>query len=115
MRKQERRLNPRIDQKLPISVVTNGYDFVTNTHNISCLGAYCTLDKYVPPFTKVKVRLNLPINHNGVRENCDVNCSGVVVRSEDDPAGKFNVAIFFNEIKEQPRQKIAQYVKQFIG
>ncbi len=115
MRKQERRLNPRIDQKLPINVVANGYDFVTNTHNISCLGAYCTIDKYVPPFTKVKIKLNLPLTQNGVRENLDVNCTGVIVRTEDDPAGKFNVAIFFNEIKDQPRQKIAQYVKQFIG
>jgi len=115
MRKQERRLNPRIDQKIPISVVTNGYDFVTSTHNISCLGAYCTIDKYVPPFTKVRIKLNLPLSKNGVRENCDVNCTGVVVRSEDDPAGKFNVAIFFNEIKTQPRQKIAQYIKQFVG
>ncbi|MCX5707712.1 MAG: PilZ domain-containing protein [Candidatus Omnitrophica bacterium] len=115
MRKQERRLNPRIDQKLPISVVTNGYDFVTSTHNISCLGAYCTIDKYVPPFTKVRIKLNLPIAQNGVKSNYDVDCTGVVVRSEDDPDGKFNVAIFFNEIKDQPRQKIAQYVKQFIG
>ena len=115
MRKQERRLHPRIDQQLSINVAANGYDFVTSTQNISCVGAYCTVDKYVPPFTKVKIKLNLPITQNGVRENCDVNCYGVIVRTEDDPDGKFNIAIFFNKIKDQPHQKITQYVKQFIG
>jgi len=115
MKNTERRLHPRINQHLPINVAANGYDFVTSTQNISCLGAYCTLDKYIPPFTKVKIKLNLPISVNGRTNHCDVDCNGVVVRSEDDPAGKFNVAIFFNEIKNQPRQKIAQYVKQFIG
>jgi hypothetical protein len=113
MKKQERRLHPRIDKRLAINVAANGYDFVTDTHNISCVGAYCTIDKYIPPFTKVKVKLNLPISNNGTRENCGVDCHGVIVRTEDEPNGKFNIAIFFNEIKDQPRQKIVQYVKQF--
>jgi hypothetical protein len=115
MKKEERRLHPRIDKNLAINVAANGYDFVTSTHNISCLGAYCTIDKYIPPFTKVKIKLNLPIASKGVRTNCDVDCHGVIVRTEDDPNGKFNIAIFFNEIKDQPRQKIVQYVKQFIS
>ena len=114
-KQQERRLHQRIDKNLAINVVANGYDFVTSTHNISCLGAYCTIDKYIPPFTKVKIKLNLPIANNGVREKCDVDCSGVIVRTEDEPNGKFNIAIFFNEIKDHPRQKIIQYVKQFIS
>ena len=115
MRKQERRVHPRIDHQLPINVAANGYDFVTNTQNISCVGTYCTLDKYIPPFTKVRIKMNLPLSQDGIREDCNVNCNGVIVRTEDDPGGKFNVAIFFNEIKDQPRQKIAQYVKQIIG
>ena len=110
--KNERRAHPRIDHQLPISVGANGYDFFTTTHNISCLGAYCTIDKYVPPFTKVRIKLNLPLVTHGARQDCDVSCSGVVVRSEDEPNGKFNVAIFFNRIAEEPRQKITQYIKQ---
>ena len=113
-KKSERRLHPRIDRTLPINVAANGYDFSTSTHNISCVGAYCTIDKYVPPFTKVKIKLNLPIAANGSTDYHDVNCQGVIVRTDDDPNGKFNVAIFFNDIKEQPRQRIAQYIKQFL-
>ncbi len=114
MKKEERRLHPRIDQQLAINVAANGYDFITNTQNISCLGAYCTIDKYIPPFTKLKIKLNLPLTQKGVKEKCDIDCSGVIVRTEDNPDGKFNIAIFFNKINDQPRKKITQYIKQFI-
>ncbi len=112
---RERRLHPRLEHKLPVKIVANGYDFVTSTHNISCLGAYCNVNKYVPPFTKISVRLDLPLaaketsNHISI-----VECKGVIVRTEDDPAGGFNVAVFFNEIKEPDRNKINQYISQFL-
>jgi hypothetical protein len=112
--KKERRQFPRIDKQLPINVGANGYDFVTNTQNVSCLGAYCHIEKYIPPFTKVKIKLNLPIMNNGVKVQCDVECKGVIVRTEDESSGGFNIAIFFNKIKNQPRQKISRYVSQFL-
>jgi len=115
MRKQERRIHPRIDRELKINVAANGYDFVTSTQNISCAGAYCTIDKYIPPFTKLSIKLSIPLTKNRLRQNCDINCHGVIVRSEDDPNGKFNIAIFFDKIQEQPRQKIVEYIKQFIS
>jgi hypothetical protein len=57
----EKRKHPRIDQHLPVRIVANGYDFLTTTQNISCLGAYCRLEKYIPPFTKIALRLALPV------------------------------------------------------
>ncbi|MBI4981687.1 MAG: hypothetical protein HZC15_00840, partial [Candidatus Omnitrophica bacterium] len=65
---KEKRLHPRIDSALPIKVAANGYDFSTTTQNVSCLGAYCTISKYIPPFTKVLIKLTLPIgkSHAGV-------------------------------------------------
>jgi hypothetical protein len=107
---KERRLHPRLDRNLPINVAANGYDFFTTTHNISCVGAYCHIEKYVPPFTKVKIKLNLPVSVNGSKQDYGVECHGVIVRTEDEAAGGFNVAIFFNEIKEHFRQKIAHYI-----
>lgn len=110
--KKERRLHPRLVQNLPINVAANGYDFITFTQNVSCVGAYCQINKYVPPFTRVKIKLNLPIATNGIKDNCEVECYGVIVRTEDAASGGFNIAIYFNEIKDRPRQKIAQYVTQ---
>jgi hypothetical protein len=112
---KERRLHPRVDLNLPISVAANGYDFTTNTKNISCLGAYCHIQKYVPPFTRVRIRMNLPMGSNGSSSHTQIECDGVIVRSEDETKGGFNVAIYFNHIKDGPRQKISEYVSQLLN
>jgi hypothetical protein len=111
---QERRQYPRIDKQLPFRVAANGYDFVTSTQNVSCVGAYCRINKYIPPFTKVMVKLNLPVSSSARDEHSQVECKGVVVRTEDESAGGFNIAIFFNEINDSQRNKISQYLHQFL-
>lgn len=111
--KTERRQYPRIEKKLPVKIATDGYDFATTTQNISCVGAYCHIDKYIPPFTRIMVKLILPIVNNGRNNNC-VECEGVVVRTEDEDKGGFNIAVFFNEIKDSQRQKISQYIGKFL-
>ena len=112
---KERRISPRINKELPINVIANGYDFVSNTQNVSCLGAYCHIDKYVPPFTRVKIKMNLPMQERGLRNDKEVECEGVIVRSEDAASGGFNVAIFFNRIKEAPKSRITDYINQFLA
>jgi hypothetical protein len=110
----ERRQHPRIDHQLPLKLAVNGYDFVTSTQNVSCTGAYCQVNKYVPPFTRVMVKLVLPIVENGSKKEHHVECTGVVVRSEDQHKAGFNIAIFFNKINEPQKKVISQYVSQFI-
>ena len=107
----ERRLYPRIEARLPLRIAANGYDLVTNTQNISCLGAYCHIEKYIPPFTKILIKLSLPVAD---KERATVECRGVVVRSQDASSGGFNIAIFFNHINESQRLKISQYLNQFL-
>jgi hypothetical protein len=109
----ERRIHPRLDHKLPFNVAVNGYDFSTTTHNISCVGAYCHLDKYIPPFTKISVKLSLP-SKGQASKNSIVECKGVVVRSEDENRGGFNIAIFFNQMRLEQRKKISAYISQFL-
>lgn len=111
---RERRLHPRIDQRLAVNITANGYDFSTNTQNVSCVGTYCHIAKYIPPFTKIMVKLALPTAANNEAENSSVECKGVVVRIDDDKEGGFNIAVFFNEIKNNQRQKITQYISQFL-
>ncbi len=65
---RERRVHPRLEHKLPFNVAVNGYDFSTTTRNISCVGAYCHLDKYIPPFTKISVKLSLPANERAGKD-----------------------------------------------
>jgi c-di-GMP-binding flagellar brake protein YcgR len=110
----ERRQYPRINQTLPIKVQANGYRFTTNTENVSCVGAYFHLDKYIPPFTKIAVKLVLPVKSGSSVKSINVDCNGVVVRSDDEKNGGFNMAVFFNEIKESQRKRISQYINQFL-
>lgn len=110
----ERRNYPRIKHSLPINIAANGYDFVTSTQNLSCVGAYCHLDKYVPPFTKISVKMALPVMSDNKTEHIKVDCKGVIVRSEDEDKGGFNIAIFFNGINDSQRNKISQYINQFL-
>jgi hypothetical protein len=110
----DRRQYPRVDNQLPMRISANGYDFQTNTHNISAMGAYCHIEKYIPPFTRLGLHICLPIKeHNGAKE-LTVECSGVVVRTEDDAStGGFNIAIYFDRIRENSKNKIALYLSQF--
>ena len=112
--KTERRRYPRIEKALPIKIAADGYDFATSTQNVSCIGAYCHLDKYIPPFTKIAVRVTLPIVTGDGVKNVDVECRRVIVRTEDEKRGGFNIAIFFNGIKDSQRKKISQYINQFL-
>lgn len=112
--KTERRRYPRIEKALPIKIMANGYDFATSTQNVSCIGAYCHVDKYIPSFTKIAVRLTLPIVTNDGVKNIDVECNGIIVRTEDEEKGGFNIAIFFNSIQDSQRKKISQYINQFL-
>lgn len=112
--KSERRIHPRINSRLPVKIAVNGYDFSTNTQNISHTGAYCRIDKYIPPFTKVSIKLKFcTLSENKKKEIC-VECRGVIVRSEDSQDGAFNIAIFFNEIREIESKKLVQYLNQFL-
>jgi len=108
----ERREHPRLEHRLPIKVAADGYGFNTSTKNISCLGAYCHINKYVPPFTRVMIKLTLPIKTSAGKRECQIECKGVLVRTEDEKNGGFNIAIFFNDIRDTERKKIARYISQ---
>ncbi len=111
----ERREHPRVNHDFPVKIAANGYDFITTTRNVSCVGAYCHIEKYIPPFTKIMVKLTLPLAVKRTSKNCTVECKGVVVRTEDENEGGFNVAIFFNTIGNQERQKISRYISQLLS
>ncbi|MCX5696084.1 MAG: PilZ domain-containing protein [Candidatus Omnitrophica bacterium] len=110
----ERRVHPRLDKKLPFKVAANGYDFSTSTQNISCVGAYCQIKKYIPPFTRVSIKLTLPVKTKEDKKNYTIDCQGVIVRTEDKEKEGFNIAIFFNRINNSQRKVITEYINQFL-
>ena len=115
----ERRRHLRISERLTFTLKAEGFDTVTQTINLSCLGAYCQLDKHIPLMTHLKIALALP-RGDQKKEFEYVECGGVVVRVEEEesqsPRGSvYNTAIYFSEIEESEREKIMRMVEDRTG
>lgn len=111
----ERRLHPRIQQNVPVKISSDEFDLVTETRNLSRSGAYCRVNKYIEPMTKLKIHLLLPFKRNKKVVTKKVSCSGIIVRTESIPGNdSFNVAIFFNDIQTRDADCVAEYVSSMI-
>lgn len=110
----ERRKEPRFDRSLPVRVGEDGPDGMrAESINISTRGLYCKTQRYVAPFAKLKVALELPF---ASREPAAVECEGVVVRVEPQAetlGGKeYRVAVYFLNVEREIQDLIAQYLEE---
>jgi hypothetical protein len=114
----ERRRFARASKNLAIKIEDREVDFVTETMNISCIGAYCQVDTYLPILTKLKITLLLPKDKNSKAPK-HITCEGSVVRVEKcadtlEP-NKYNIAIYFNQIAKPDMKLIDRYVKTHLN
>ncbi len=111
---QERRRYQRASKNIAIKLKDREADFVTETKNISCIGAYCQIDTYLPLLTKLSITLLLPRSKESKNAK-HITCEGTIVRIEraSDPPehNKYNIAIYFNEISKGDMKIIDAYVK----
>ena len=109
----EHRKHPRINERLQVKLKTNHFDIVTETINLSCIGAYCQANKYIPLMTVLDIVLALPcVDKEGKFEY--VECDGLVVRVENaNTRNAYNIAIYFSEIKDSEKQKIESFVERY--
>ncbi len=111
----EKRRHPRVENNIPLKICTPDVDLVTETKNISCSGAYCRVNKFLEPMTKMDITLLIPFKKAGKSTTKKVVCGGVVVRTENIPGGDgFNTAIFFNDIHPRDSRFLADYVQSMI-
>jgi hypothetical protein len=113
---QERRKNPRAFGNVPVKISHAAGDIVTETVNISRSGAYCKIDRYVEPMTRMKINILLPLWKNNRNTTKKVACEGVVVRTE--PAtgkGFFHIAVFFNEISRRDAEVVDDYFEYYLS
>jgi hypothetical protein len=115
---QERRRYPRVAKSLAIKLKDKEADFVTETKNVSCIGAYCTVNAYVAVLTKLRITLILPKSRD-IKASKPINCEGTVVRIEKCPPGiesnRYNIAIYFNQISKGDMKVIDHYVKSHLN
>lgn len=108
----ERRQAPRASERIRFTVADAGPAFETETRNLSASGAYCTMDRFIAPMTKLALEFQLPIEPRAVR----IRCTGVVVRAEpvvvNAETGRYHVAIFFSDLSSADRASISRFVQQ---
>lgn len=113
----EHRKHPRINERLQFKLKTNHFNIVTETINLSCIGAYCQANKYIPLMTVLDIVLALPhVDKDGEFEH--VECNGLVVRVEKvsfdaNTRNAYNIAIYFSEIEDSEKQKIESFVERY--
>ncbi|HAJ56208.1 MAG TPA: hypothetical protein DCL35_00370 [Candidatus Omnitrophica bacterium] len=111
---QERRRYQRVSKNIAIKLNDKEADFVTETQNISCIGAYCQIDSYLPILTKLKITLLIPRSKSSKTAK-HIICEGTIVRIERTEGtlehDKYNIAIYFNSISKGDMKLIDAYVK----
>ncbi len=110
---KENRKYPRKNKKLALNLIIDNSDVtVGESVNMSCIGAYCQTNKHILEMTRLSIAMVLP--HKSEEEKfVHVKCNGIVVRSESGPpeTNLCNMAIYFNEIEEFERNKIAAFLE----
>lgn len=111
---QERRRYQRVSKNIAIKLEDKEVDFVTETRNISCVGAYCQIDTYLPILTRLKITLLIPRSKSSKAAK-HITCEGTIVRIERMDAtlehDKYNIAVYFNSISKSDMKLIDAYVK----
>lgn len=110
----ERRKFPRISESVQCEVSVGSEIVSTQTKNLSCGGALCLLGRSVAPMTKLDLVLEMPSvpGMNALPRQL-VHCAGVVIRQDQMPLSQqpsFLTAIYFSELKDTDRRRIAEFV-----
>lgn len=110
----ERRGAPRVAKELPITIAHKLKEWAVKTKDISASGAYCTINRFLAPMTKLHIRFEVPGNPHARQ----IACQGVVVRIDPPRATPvrphYHVAIFFNELADHDRLALARFVQQHL-
>ena len=98
----ERRTHERVSLEIPVELETipvSISDGARNsiTKNISFSGVNCKINKYLPPFTQVEVKLLLPQNDT-IQAPRHLSIQGTIVRiepaEEKEGCSEYHIAIF---------------------
>jgi hypothetical protein len=77
-------------------------DIVGETNDLSCVGANCKMNSYVPEMTKLELTLSLP--------DGEESFEGIVVRCDKVKEDEYDTAIYFSQISNDIRKKINDFI-----
>lgn len=114
VKESDRRRDPRYDRNLSVRVHGGAADGLrAESINISSRGLYCKVARFVHPFSKLNVALDLPFVTQGVEK---IECEGVVVRVEPEAevAGlhEYRLAIYFLNLERPAAAAIQAFLAE---
>lgn len=115
---KERRRSPRIKAEHEFQLRGDSGEAIgARSVDINLGGIYCTLDAYLPMFSKLEITLNLPvIDDEGVTHLFECGMEAVIVRIEpEDPdpeISDYQSAMAFVNIDEDVELVLAKYLLQ---
>lgn len=108
----ERRRDPRYAKTFSVEVAGDSAEGLkAESINISTRGLYCKVPRYVQPFSKLRVALDLPfVARTGER----VECEGVVVRVDRDEVSSsdYRLAIYFLDLDRRSADLIGEFLSE---
>ena len=113
-KEEDRRRDPRYDRSFLLRVGHDSEDGLkAESINISTRGLYCKVPRYVHPFSKLRVALELPFVSRTPEK---IECEGVVVRVEPnaEEAGirDYRLAIYFLNLDKTAAHLISDFIAE---
>jgi hypothetical protein len=106
----DRRRDPRYDRELEFGIKGLGGELLrARSVNISTRGLSCVVSHEIPAMSKLKVAMELPFESG---QKGRLECEGVVVRSERQEDGDFNIAIYFLSVDRECAALITEYLEE---
>ena len=112
----ENRTHTRQRAKIPVSLKGTVQDNIqAQTLNMSEGGAYCTINYFISPMTKMMVTLILPLHkRNGDVYDETIKCEAVVVHINPEKESKktknYEVGLWFSDLKNSDKKTIKLYL-----
>ena len=103
----ERRRDPRARASFPLVFTPPSGPVEASVRDVSQSGICAAAARPIPEMTRVRFRFDLPTGEGSRR----VEGEGAVVRCVRRGEGGYEVAIFFTEVSEADRERIAGFVR----
>ena len=108
----ERRRFPRVPADLPLRLTFKDKTVETRIHDLSGSGIRFKAPAALPILSRVQIALELPDGTPG-QPGASIAITGVVVRCREGDSGeaaRFDTAIFFEDLSESARARLARFV-----
>lgn len=109
----ERRRHPRVPTDLPLRLTFKDKTVETRIHDLSGSGIRFSAPAALPLLSRVQIALELPDGTAG--QPASIAITGVVVRCREGSPGeesRFDTAIFFEDLSEAARVRLARFVSK---